>query len=536
MNHKALLILVRNLNGGIALNLKMFRKSSTVNLPVTISAFIFLCAIVRMITIYAGGDSKIVTHVGDDTFYYFVMAENFAKTGHWSFDGVAPATGFHLLWGYILAAAYKIYPNATLKEMFLLSSLMGAACFSASAWFMSRSVRKWYGDISVLSVLFIFSTTASFRIVTMGMEAPFVILFASIVIFVTVGASGGSVALRCGVAFLAGLFGMLSRSDFGILPLMIFIVFALQAFVKRTSVKDGAAVAFAALAGSVVGLVVVLAHCYIISGGLFQNSARMKAYWSQLAGHKFASSLVLWAQTFSSQPFLTPKIGFAMLGLICVVSAVTVQVARLNRIPVIIGLLVIAGYICFYRYNSEAAQIWYLACFIPATILVAAPVMKMFERWRISLSIAMILWAVVGLFHSFSPPWPHQITYREAGLYLRAHPEIVRVGIWNAGIVRYFAGRSITNLDGLVNDDILPYAQSGRLADYILKRRLTHIMDHPIMFDRRHSLRGGYADGHLAKCLNRIRSFGDGTQSQTFEGTPTTLYRVDPLCLGHDGT
>src|SRR4029434_102396 len=51
-------------------------------------------------------------------------------------------------------------------------------------------------------------------------------------------------------------------------------------------------------------------------------------------------------------------------------------------------------------------------------------------------------------------PYPHQAYLRDAGLYLHAHGLDGSVGAWNAGIIGYYQGGTVINLDGLVNNDI----------------------------------------------------------------------------------
>jgi hypothetical protein len=80
-----------------------------------------------------------------------------------------------------------------------------------------------------------------------------------------------------------------------------------------------------------------------------------------------------------------------------------------------------------------------------------------------------------------------------------------RVGAWNAGIIGYFTGgRTVTNLDGLVNDEVVPHIVGNTLDSYVLKRELRYLCDFRAMV-RWGPLqrRGGYADGALSQrsCL-----------------------------------
>ena len=63
---------------------------------------------IRTISISLFLPNRVVSFVPDDALYYIGLAKNRVSTGNWTFDGTAPATGFHLLWGYILWYIYII--------------------------------------------------------------------------------------------------------------------------------------------------------------------------------------------------------------------------------------------------------------------------------------------------------------------------------------------------------------------------------------------------------------------------------------------
>ena len=196
-------------------------------------------------------------------------------------------------------------------------------------------------------------------------------------------------------------------------------------------------------------------------------------------------------------------------------------------------MLAIAGYVILYSHDSRALQLWYAASFGAPLLLVCAPAVAALSEGRLrSLVLATVVLAIVGTFAlSMRPGWANQKSLEHAGQLLAARPELQPVGAWNAGLIGYFSGRSVTNLDGLVNDQILPYARSGTLIEYVRRRHLAYIIDYAAMLNGKLARRGGYADGALASCLQPLVRIDAADSASHWEDTAPTLYRVDAACI-----
>jgi hypothetical protein len=72
----------------------------------------------------------------------------------------------------------------------------------------------------------------------------------------------------------------------------------------------------------------------------------------------------------------------------------------------------------------------------------------------------------------------HRVQQLEAARWLatRTAPD-ARIGAFNAGIYSYFSGRTVVNLDGVVNADALAARRENRLLDYALSAGLDHVVD-----------------------------------------------------------
>ena len=121
-------------------------------------------------------------------------------------------------------------------------------------------------------------------------------------------------------------------------------------------------------------------------------------------------------------------------------------------------------------------------------------------------------------------PWPHQQLMMEAGTYLNQHPLDGRVGAWNAGIIGYYQGGTVVNLDGLVNDDIYPYAVSNELPTYLKEKDIRYVVDFQMMFDPYFQTRGGYDSAIFLQKLHPIITFDEG---QYPPWQFLTIYKID---------
>lgn len=250
-------------------------------------------------------------------------------------------------------------------------------------------------------------------------------------------------------AFAVGVLGMLSRSDFGLLPLVLFVAcLAMDRRVKAPRVKLAGSV----LAGSIIGLVVVLGHTYVASGHLVQSSARVKRYWSVLDGDS------TWVSAWSAtSPLLQytggwlPRPQYVLfvyaIGATLLLLAITgAAMSRLNHrftITVTWAMSGVAlGYIGLYTYDSAAVQAWYFANYlVPYSILVGSAFAIPGKVWRALSTIALgvWLWKASPISRGWSPVWPQQAGFYQTGRYVRNHPEIKPIGAWNAGILNYLA-------------------------------------------------------------------------------------------------
>jgi hypothetical protein len=401
---------------------------------------------------------------------------------------------------------------------------------------LSALVAECYGSAALSAVYAVFLGSSVFMLPQLGMESGPTLLCGSLVCMLLFRPRYHPWSWpQLAAVYAVGLFGMLSRSDFGVL------VFAcLLAYVWHGARRGNLSVrtvqpAVICFAGALSGLALILSHSWLVSGHLFQASAQTKYYWSSLNGHSIEAPLMLLA---GAAVYKLPFAGTLMypvlvlLALVAVVAANHVLRERLPATPMLAAALAVAGYIVLYSRDSGALQLWYVTSFGAPLTIICAPALAAVAGKSRALAIGLVGTAVVGMFVlSLRPIWPHQFAMKDAGEFLAARPQLSPVGAWNAGLISYFAGRPVTNLDGLVNDDVLPHARTGTLADYIRERDLAYVIDYSAMLGPRLALRGGYADGTLGKCLNPEQQIDADKRLSLFQDSVLTLYRVDSRCL-----
>lgn len=500
--------------------------------PSVAGVIIFICCIARLLWLSSLSDVELIKFVPDDAFYYLVLAKNFSETAKWSFDGTSPASGFHLLWGYFLASVYYIFPDLNWKVVFISMSVVGCAVYSMAAGITSSAVKSVSSITAMYGVVFVFLSGAAISQSAILMETPFVLLFSAILFNIVFSSKYFSTLGVLVLSGLVGLLGMFSRSDFGLIPLVFFLV----SVCSRD--RRGVAIGIAALLGAVIGLMVVLGHTYWVSGEFAPASAQIKSYWAKVEG----PSIIPGYQVLLS--LIVPNIlrheagiyiWYASLSFLSILVAAccAVYYTKKNRSVLVVcsvSALIILSYLVLYIYNG-AVQSWYVANFIvPLALLVGVALSLTFKRaWLVSLITSLVILACSWVV-SFTAPWPWQASMLKGAFYLKNSTVTGPVGAWNAGIVSFFSGHKIVNLDGLVNDSILPYVKNDALLEYVSNQKIAYILDFPIMLTGYFSNSRGHADGELSICLLVETPVYKAPLNEQFGGD-LTLYKMRDSCL-----
>lgn len=463
-----------------------------------------------------------VQYIPDDGFYYLTLARSFATSGQWSFDsGVSLTSGFHLIFAYLLAAIYAALrpsPDSFVTGGILTGLLFTLLSIAALLYWGVKGRNRLF-----LMFLALVITSENFIYNTISITEWSAGVLISALYWLWFHTRHQQAALKTAdflILFLLGLLSSLARSDSGLLPFALFAA-VLLLFWQRQLSRPQLTFAAAGLAGTIAGLILLFAHNYLSAGELLQSSALMKAYWGQftppgyhaapvLIGHIIGVigllllALLLAAVILPRFSKKTPRASAAQLEPAepSPPQSYSAEDKREFSIMLITSAICFLGYTLFYS-RGGGVQPWYSGNLI-LPVLIFLYALSRYLAQSLSrratavfslLFLGAVLLNLAALYpiNSENSVWPYHEYLYDAGIYLRDNPPDSAVGAWNAGIIGYYQGGRVINLDGLVNQDIYPYAVNNNLPAYLAQQNITHILDFERMItDPLYRLRGGY--------------------------------------------
>lgn len=454
-------------------------------------------------------DTLQVQYIPDDAYYYLSLARNFVHLHMWTFDsGISLTTGFHPLWAYLLAFFYAILKPDS--DGFVQICILLSVCFSL----LSALIIFWKGlklqQPMMLAVLAVLLGTRNILLNSVsGVEwslTGFIIL-----LFCLTMVDGTSELARYSSLFILGALGSMARMDFGLLPLA-FVAAGLVVWILRSN-RLFFVSSMCGLAGAVVGAVLVFLHNFWMTGQALQSSALMKNHW--MAG------------TLNPTPLLISGLGLTALLLFPVLGG-KIRNIPLSDTQVVLGIAGIfawIGYGIFYSKNSDI-QPWYSVNILFSVFTFLSAVwyftqygwLKKYAYLPHILFLAVVagqyVYNVLAIYplSDVKSQWPHQQAFLTAGKYLSDHRPAFdngRIGAWNAGIINYYQGGEVVNLDGLVNNDIYFYAVSNSSYEYLEDRNIRYVLDLDVMFKEHILERSGYNDPRFTNSLLPIMVFNE---------------------------
>ncbi len=519
-----------------------------------LAALVFLVGMLRLAILFRKSDGNLVKVIPDDAFYYLVPARNFATLGRWTFDGVEPSSGFHLLWGYLLAGFFHLAPHATLHTIFAVFGTLQVLLLTLAAYLLALTARKLFGPGVLPGLAIVFFSAACLQQEGWLMESALDIAVSAASVFLLARTRLRFTWRIASGAFLLGLVLMLSRSDTGLLAVVLFLT-TLVLGIRREIESSVPWAAFLLLAGATCGLLLTLLHTHLVSGNWIQASALQKVFWAQMSGKKslkpafdisvsffdplFGSRIMFFPNRWSTPSVIAAGRALKMLVLLLTAWGI-IQIFRSKSSTPTKGLLggmfvVLLGYFVLYSHDA-AVQGWYVGNFVAPIALLAAASSTYFASCagtiRFSLYLGTATLCVMGILFSLTPTMRWQEAMYQTGIYVHAHPEMTPVGSFNAGIIGFFAEGGVINLDGLINDSILPYSKQGRLAAYMGKRNIRYIAESPfVLYDPLYQKEGGYTDGRLLHCLTSAANLFPNDPDNNWKDGQIQLFHFDSPCL-----
>lgn len=534
--------------------------------PLIISGILLVLLLVRSLLFFLLPESAIIGWVGDDSFYYQKLACNFSRGSGWTFDGITSTTSFHLLYAYLLSLLNWLLGCGSWRISFFIISFLASASIAFACFVTLRIILKLYGaSASIVASLAYFSPLVFLQVTTL-LESWLSILVSALIFYAALSGAppncprnpaSYSVAdvrhLSPAAVYLLflGLLSSLSRTDaiaYTVVLALLGWLFLFLSWRLRQRLEWHRTLSLkltTIMLGSAIGILLAIGHNLVTSGSSSQSSAATKYFWSAIAGHspKPMIGLLLELVTYP----LSGIIYLTKYGIAALVAASTIAlIARcikskadiysfLDPPMVFLGIsfAVVTTYIIAYSFNSQALQPWYICqVLVPISILIGGLWRYVFGNNQGLLAYSSLIFAI-GVSQSTrliaQSRWPHQLGMLNAGRHLLLSGENGKIGSWNSGIISFFSERPIINLDGLVNNEILPYLKSKSLVDYVKAKNISYVVDYEAMLtDAMKSERGGYGDGSLSKCLQKLREIDGGAPG--WRDSPLSIYRVKRDC------
>lgn len=109
------------------------------------ASFLWAILLIRVFYFYISDDKQLISVIPDDAFYYLVLAQNRVEYGFWTFDGTAPASGFHLLYAYSLSAIYALFGKLDWRTLYLTVGIMASSVIAIACYLMLRVIQEVIG-------------------------------------------------------------------------------------------------------------------------------------------------------------------------------------------------------------------------------------------------------------------------------------------------------------------------------------------------------------------------------------------------------
>jgi 4-amino-4-deoxy-L-arabinose transferase-like glycosyltransferase len=535
-------------------------------MPAFALAVLLACALVlRLWTAWSDLESLLLQATSDDAYYYFQIARNLVAGQGATFDGETATNGFHPLW-LLIAAGVQALVHDPLQAVHATLTL--AACFGTATvglvYAIVRRLAEREGPALMAAACYGLHPYVVVESVN-GLETSLAVFTVALTswLFLGIATKPRPARLADGLrlGFAAGLM-MLARTDsvFVWVPMLLYL--AARARDARTL---GVPLAAGAISAAVVApwLVWNLARF----GTLVQVSAlaipeplRLH-YLAEHGDSPWAVAQRSWDVTrqaflhrfvriyFSPLPFPAwPAWLVVAGGLAALLLAPPQPERRETRRRLALLLVPGAGILLCLLYHSAVRwwlREWYFA---PAGWLAAlllglalAHVRDLLERVPAARRggavvalygvAALLLAALLGPHQhgSWLVPSPHRVQQLEAARWLaeQTAPD-ARVGSFNAGILGYFSGRRVVNLDGAVNVDAYHARLRGGLMDYVLARRLEYVVDWRGTLPQL-----GCRESPAARCE---RQAVVGEPLPRFAGSPVVVVRVHAVGPSREGS
>jgi hypothetical protein len=405
----------------------------------------------------------------DDLFYYTQIAGNVFETGQFSFDGSLLTNGFQVLFELILVPFGGFMHNQPKHAIYVVLILQTVLSFFTV--FQFRKLNKTLGfsdrlNLIICGVFFLHPKLIS--VVFNGTEAAL-----SILVFIFSIRAYFWVKEERNLLFSTLVFGalVLTRLDFS---LFLFLLFC-AGMLNKHNFWNWFKV-------SILPIVLFLGWLginYLYFGSIMPSSGTAKQI---IAENMDFNSIRVFFSAISTSLFSESKLSWLLLILVSIGlfqvwknKSLHGKYALFIIVASIVSGTLIVSTIGYFRD-------WYLIPQYITMVYFSSLGIDLFmqfrKSWIIPLSCFLIIWTEAHL---------TQRRFRGSDLLKAANnfPKELHkgktIGSFNAGLLGCSLGKkgyTIVNLDGVVNNDILPFLKQKKLEIYLRENNIHYILDH----------------------------------------------------------
>ncbi len=455
----------------------------------------------------------------EDCFYYLRVARSLVDGNGSTFDGIHSTNGYHPLWlALSILFVWPFAPGSETPAHLLLSAC--AVLHTLTAFLIYKIVNlggnRMVAILAALTWLFNYNVAG---VAMCGLEtALFAFFLAATVYFYLPRRRDLRASQSISVGALIGLTA-LSRFDGALLGVALA---ADQFFYALLRKERPGRIAERVIPMSLVGAAMMLpwiAWSYSVSGVVLPNSHRAVNFWYSpediLKGGVFKGLVSI---ITSHAPAIAKIYGFAPFSSVSLLAfAVFLIILFMGREKRAVGF----PFILFVIY--PLAHSFYYACYFrpynrylyPAHMLIFTGAMASIGCWLLAnrnrrfvraIGLVVAALAAVNMGMASVNTWRdgtasvnthslHWTMFNEALPWIRENVQPhEKVGAFNSGIYGYFSGRTVVNLDGVMNDSVIPALEERRLIPYLYSEHITYVIDWELTLDNTFDVIGGVPD------------------------------------------
>ena len=445
--------------------------------------------------------------ISDDSFYYYKVAQNITHGLGATFDGINPTNGFHPLWMAIcVLVSFLIRDSSLYLHCILLVNLLLCGWLAGLLFQVFKPRLGTWPTIMLLA--FMNWNYRSSMTYFSGLETPlYLLLFVYLLTRLSSICGETTWPSMFFTGLLAGL-TFLARTDFVLVLPIIAMYTAYRARYRRPAEMWGSTgimlLGFAAPAAPYLLVNRILFGHFEQLSGLTKNMAGVSVHRGAEALHALGDAMIGVASPRMLPHAIANLFVVSLLALAGVVALKELgwnwrrmfrQFTGIEVCLVASGAVLAAYYSWNYghlvrRWHFSVAYLALQLCLgLAVTLLWRATVWRRALRpFALGVASLLLLDALVQVpgaayqFRRVNYSFVAPVYYSdEVARWLSTHvPPKATVGVWDAGYVGYFSGRTVVNLDGLINgEEFYQYVRDGRgVWQYIVDKRLDYISNY----------------------------------------------------------